>query len=144
MNQPANLENVLEQLRLEYIENSGDKLDQIDDLISKLLDFEDSNWRDVFIEFQRQVHTIKGTAGSYGFQTVTEIAHSLEDYLETSNKLGVDQLSDIQLYIDQIRWIFEAGKNPSEDVALEILRKLPNPNKSIFSELSEFMSNDLI
>ena len=134
MNQPANLENVLEQLRLEYIENSGDKLDQIDDLISKLLDFEDSNWRDVFIEFQRQVHTIKGTAGSYGFQTVTEIAHSLEDYLETSNKLGVDQLSDIQLYIDQIRWIFEAGKNPSEDVALEILRKLPNPNKSIFSD----------
>ncbi|MBT4938888.1 MAG: hypothetical protein HON14_07125 [Rhodospirillaceae bacterium] len=133
MNQAANLENVLEQLRLEYIESSGDKLDQIDSLISDLLDFDDTKWREIFIEFQRQIHTIKGTAGSYGFQIVTEIAHSLEDYLETSNILGANQLGDIQLYVDNMRWIFEAGKNPAEDIAIEILRKLPTPNKSVFS-----------
>jgi chemotaxis protein histidine kinase CheA len=134
MDQDTDLENVLEQLRLEYIENSGDKLDQIDDLIGSLLGLEGDKWRDIYIDFQRQIHTIKGTAGSYGFQIVTEIAHSLEDYLEASNNLGADQLSDVQLYIDQMRWIFEAGENPSEKIAAEILRKLPNPNKSSFSD----------
>ena len=52
MDQAANLENVLEQLRLEYIENSGDKLDQIDHFINDLLDFEDAEWREKFVEFQ--------------------------------------------------------------------------------------------
>jgi hypothetical protein len=36
----ANLEDVLEQLRLEFIENSHEKLDMIDDLIGRLLDEE--------------------------------------------------------------------------------------------------------
>ena len=129
----ANLEDVLEQLRLEFIENSHEKLDMIDDLIGRLLDEEGDAWRETYIEFQRQIHTIKGTAGSYGFQIVTEIAHSLEDYIETSNSLGADQLSDIQLYADHMRWIFEAGKNPSESTTAEILRKLLSPNKSVFS-----------
>ena len=86
----ATLEDVLEQLRLEFIENSHEKLDMIDDLIGRLLDEEGEAWRETYIEFQRQIHTIKGTAGSYGFQMVTEIAHSLEDYIETSNSLGAD------------------------------------------------------
>jgi len=133
MTQEINIESVLEQLRLEYLVNSLDKLDTLDDIISLLLEQEGAKWRESYIEFQRQIHSIKGAAGSYGFQVVTEIAHSLEDYLETTNNLGVEQLNDIQRYIDQMRWIFEAGKNPSLDVSAEILRKLPSPIKSAFS-----------
>ncbi|MBT4587728.1 MAG: hypothetical protein HN884_09295 [Rhodospirillaceae bacterium] len=134
MNQETNLEDVLEQLRLEYIENSQDKLDMVDGLIEKLLELDGEEWREIYVEFQRQIHSIKGTAGSYGFQVVTEISHSLEDYLETSNNLAAEQLSDIQLYVDQMRWIFKAGKNPGHEATAEILRKLPSPNKSAFSE----------
>jgi HPt (histidine-containing phosphotransfer) domain-containing protein/CheY-like chemotaxis protein len=133
MTNKANLDDILDQLRVEYIETSQEKLDGVDNLISKLAKNVNEEWRNTYIEFQREVHSIKGTAGSYGFKAVTEIAHSLENYLETSNNLGTDQLSDVQHYIDKMRWIFESGKNPSDEVTSEILRSLPSPNKPSFS-----------
>ena len=133
MNQETNIESVLEQLRLEYIENSQDKLNTIDSLIGDLSKFVGEEWRKSYIEFQREIHSVKGTAGSYGFQVVTEIAHSLENYLETSNNLETKQLNDIQLYVDKIRWIFESGKNPNNNVTTEIFQELSSPNKTAFS-----------
>jgi HPt (histidine-containing phosphotransfer) domain-containing protein len=129
----TNLDDILDQLRVEYIENSQEKLDGVDSLIGDLTKNDNEEWRKTYIEFQREVHSIKGTAGSYGFKAVTEIAHSLENYLETSDSLGIDQLSDVQRYIDQMRWILESGKNPNDDVVTEILQSLPSPNKTSFS-----------
>ena len=126
------MENVLAQLRIEYIESSSDPLDLIDQQIQYLFN-SDEDWQDRFIEFQRQIHSLKGTAGSYGFHSVSEITHSLEDYLETSINLTAKELSDIQAYVDQTRWILESGKEPAESETAEILRKLPAPNKSSFS-----------
>ncbi len=127
-----NLEDVLAQLRVEFIENSGDKLDLVDQKIEQLF-IADDKWQDHYIEFQRQIHSLKGSAGSYGFHSVSEIAHSLEDYLETSIQLATDELNDVQAYVDQIRWVLESGKEPAEKETAEILRRLPAPNKAAFS-----------
>ncbi|MBT5660367.1 MAG: hypothetical protein HOJ02_09470, partial [Rhodospirillaceae bacterium] len=48
-----------------------------------------------------------------------------EDYLADITSLDKDQAKDVHLYIDEIRHIAEAGKDPSEKKCAEILRKLP-------------------
>ena len=121
----AKFEEAMARFRLEFIESSGDRLDEIDAHINRLHAM-DGGFTERFLELQRSVHTLKGSAGSFGFPTATVIAHRLEDYIETADTIGPNELDDIQIFVDVIRRIFESGDNPPNAEAAVILRGLPS------------------
>ncbi len=115
----------LARLRLEFIDDSAERLDRIDAQIDRMYrGTGDGN--DVFIEFQRDIHSLKGSAGTYGFSAVTLIAHRLEDYIEASPLLKNEHLLDVQAYIDHIRKILESGNDAPKEQLEKILASLPS------------------
>jgi hypothetical protein len=59
----AKIEVVLEQLRQEYIDGSGERLDELDRVLGQMFKG-NSDWDGLYVEFCSQVYTMKGTAGS--------------------------------------------------------------------------------
>ncbi len=119
------LEKALERLKQEFIEGSGDRIDEIDGALDRLLKETGDREAD-FFQMQRDIHSIKGSAGTHGFNAVTVIAHRVEDYIESTRRLTNPQLQDVQAYIDRIRAILEAGQDPSEAEFKKILQSLPS------------------
>ncbi|MEC8204385.1 MAG: Hpt domain-containing protein, partial [Pseudomonadota bacterium] len=68
---------------------------------------------------------LKGSAGTYGFDSVSLIAHRLEDYIETTRRLSSENLLDVQVIVDRIRKIFEGGDEVPNDRSTPILDSPP-------------------
>lgn len=122
------LEDALGKLRQEFLEGSVDRLDQIDDCLNRIFQDEGSRGEN-FFQMQRDIHSLKGTAGTYGFTTVSTIAHRLEDYMEGSRRLDQPGLQDVQKFIDIIRRVLETGIEPNEAERDAILAELPSVTK---------------
>lgn len=117
-------QDILDRLRLEFIDSTKDRLDAIDLAIDQIYRGE-GNREDLVVSFRRNVHSLKGVAGSYGFGFVSIVAHRLEDYLESTRRLEQDQWLDTQKFIDQIRSVIEAGEEPDAAGQDAILTDLP-------------------
>jgi len=118
------LEMILADMRQEFIEASEDRLDEVEQAIARLLSDKGRPEND-HLEIKRHIHTLKGTGGSFGFSAVTIWAHALEDYLETIKDVGVDQLWDIQLFVDRIRDVLETGMNPTDQEISSAVKTMP-------------------
>ncbi|MBT4769741.1 MAG: hypothetical protein HOO00_04355, partial [Rhodospirillaceae bacterium] len=117
-------EQMLETLKCEFIDGTFDRLDSLEKSLDGV--FSQSNLEgEPLTDFHREIHSLKGLGGTFGFPFMTMVAHRLEDYLADITSLDKDQAKDVHLYIDEIRHIAEAGKDPSEKKCAEILRKLP-------------------
>lgn len=73
---------------------------------------------------QRHVHSIKGTAGTFGFPSISDFAHRLEDFIEALKDVS-PHLDEIQLFLDRITEVAESGHNPDEEEYSRLLRSLP-------------------
>lgn len=124
MENDPDLEMILADMRQEFIESSEDRLDEVEEAISRLLAKKGKPEYE-FLEIKRHVHSIKGMGGSFGFSSVTLWAHALEDYLETAKDIGVDQLWDVQLFVDRIRDILDNGVDVDGHVVADTLKRLP-------------------
>ncbi len=134
MHDDPDLAMILDDMRVEYLETTHDRFDQIDTSISALLRG-DGHAENHLLEIKRLVHTIKGTGSSFGFPTISMISHSLEDYFETAGDIGEFELHDIQLYVDRMREILDSGKNPDQVTAGKIVRGLPSKPKSVVQHM---------
>jgi len=123
---------LLQQLRVEFVESCGDSLDEIDGVITRLID--GGSWDNDFSELLRKVHSIKGSGGTFGFPAITLIAHSLEDYIETAAEIGRAQLDAVQIFIDAIRDIIGQGEKPGDFETTALLRRLPTSGQSQATE----------
>ena len=74
------LEMILADIRQDFIESTRDKLELVEDEIEALRSGSDGTERNI-LEIKRIIHSIKGAGGSFGFPTVTVIAHRLENYI---------------------------------------------------------------
>lgn len=73
------VQGMLRQLRANYIAELSEKLDDIE---SDLLAMERTErFTEVFERAYRKVHSLKGSAGTYGLPVITKICHQLEEYL---------------------------------------------------------------
>ena len=120
------IQDALERLKREFIDTSAEKLDKIDAIIDRLYRGEEDDRGADFVEFQRDIHSLKGSAGTYGFDSVSLIAHRLEDYIETTRRLSSENLLDVQVFVDRIREIFEGGDEVPNDRLIPILDSLPS------------------
>lgn len=124
------IQDALERLKQEFIDTSSEKLDRIDASIDLLYRGEEDGFGNNFIEFQRDIHSLKGSAGTYGFDSVSLIAHRLEDYIETAREVTRENFQDVQTYIDRIREILEGGDEISNERLSSILENLPTNGPS--------------
>ncbi len=114
---------ILVDMRQEFIETAEDRLDEIEQSVANLL----SGGRNIdceMLDIKRNIHSIKGLGGSFGFSSMTLWAHALEDYLETTRDIGADQLADVQLFVDRMREIIESGENPDDETTSMAIRTL--------------------
>jgi CheY-like chemotaxis protein/HPt (histidine-containing phosphotransfer) domain-containing protein len=118
------LQMILADMRQDFIEDTGDKLEEIEQVAVRLrqgIGQLDNN----VMEIKRLMHTIKGGGGSFGFPTVSKIAHAFEDYLVTTGDIHNVHPEDILLFCDAIASILEARDDPDDLHANMMLRSLP-------------------
>ena len=73
---------ILEQLKKEYIDELPSKIEEIETLVIGL------DKQDNYEEIYRLVHSLKGSGGTYGLQIITVICHQLESYMESQFEAG--------------------------------------------------------
>ena len=88
---------------------------------------------------RREIHTLKGQGGSFGFPSLTVISHRLENYLVDLETLNTRQLDDVQIFLDRMQEISDSGVNPDDDEVSRIVRTLPAKGaaKDDFQEVSD-------
>jgi len=79
---------------------------------------------------QRHIHSIKGMGGSFGFPSITEIAHALEDFMEASTDI-VGNLSGLDAYLDRIKEIADKGTDVGGDECRRIIGLLPKAHHKL-------------
>lgn len=129
------LESALSRLKQDFIESSLEKLDEVDQIIDNIYN-ERGHRGDQFFQLQRDIHSIKGSAGTHGMNLVTLVAHRLEDYLEAVPRLNLEQWRSVQIYADEIRALIDLGKDPSPEDVKHILHRLPHAQEPA-SEFSD-------
>lgn len=117
------LQMILADIRQDFIVNTRDKLDDVDDEIEALRQGDSPEQR--ILEIKRIVHSIKGAGGSFGFPTISKVAHGLEDYLETTGDISTVTADDLQVFVNTLVDILIAGEEPNEELAHMMLRSLP-------------------
>lgn len=107
---------MLRQLRENYLAELGEKLGDIE---SDLLALERTErFADVFERAYRKVHSLKGSAGTYGLPIISKICHQLEEHLNLfanhSEKLTRELLDRCLAHIDLMRKAQDQAKGGSE------------------------------
>lgn len=80
----AQIHEVLQRMRLAYLAKLPQKLDDMETLVHELGQADDCT--DSFENLYRAVHTLKGTAGTYGLQIITAICTPFEDCLTAAHE----------------------------------------------------------
>ncbi len=83
-------DDVFAELTRTYLDSTTDRLAKIDQSIDDIYN-EKGSRDEIYRDLQKEIHSLKGSAGSYGFQSITTITHRLEDYMESSRRLELDQ-----------------------------------------------------
>ncbi len=107
---------IVAQLRQEFLADARERIDLIERAFAGA---------ETLVTIRREAHNLKGLAGSFGFPAVSLIAHRLEDYISELETLDARHLADVAVFVDRLADIIEAGRDPGDDAAGEIVRKLP-------------------
>lgn len=117
-------DDIMTQLREDFLATSLERLETLDQCIVSLLS-SDGDDTDHLVEFQREIHSLKGVGGTLGFHSISLISHRLEDYLIAAGSLTEKHLGDLQIFVDRLSDIINIGVEPAEESVKEILRALP-------------------
>lgn len=107
-------ERVLANLRGEFIDEALETLDMLDAQIEG-----DAPWDAEAM--MRATHSLKGQAGTYGFSTISLIAHLLETAIQKSADAADHRPRG---YTRRIREILESGRDPDPESAQAIINTL--------------------
>jgi len=122
---------LLEHLREGFLDDMPERIVKIEELVMSSRD--DDSYDELF----RMVHSLKGTAGSYNFHEITNIAHGMEDVmlaLMERDKFKDPSTLDILLkFIDILRDTVEALIE-TKTAPLDINERLEVLRNQIFTE----------
>lgn len=102
---PTDIQAMLRQLRASYVGELGEKLDEIE---SALLSLEDAErFPQSFEDSYRRVHSLKGSAGTYGIPIISKICHQLEEFMNSgasaSNQFTRQVMDNCLAHVDLMR-----------------------------------------
>ncbi|MCW8914693.1 MAG: Hpt domain-containing protein [Magnetovibrio sp.] len=124
MSTDPDLQMILADIRQDFMVNTRDKLDDLEEEIEAIRMGADNPEQHI-LEIKRVIHSIKGAGGSFGFPTISKVAHGLEDYLETTGDVSTVTADDLTVFINTIADILMAGDEPDHELAHMMLRSLP-------------------
>ena len=80
----AQIQEVLQKMRADYIANLPRQLESLEAQVMALGKGDD--YQDRYEELYRAIHSLKGTAGTYGIPVITAICGPFEEYLAATLK----------------------------------------------------------
>ena len=99
LDEDIDTEDILAQLRQEFIETARDQIDDIETKLDRL-DGGDGNAGKELLSIQRHIHNIKGQGATFGFPLTGRVAHMLEDYLKNTDSIRPESIVDIRIYLN--------------------------------------------
>lgn len=117
-------EDLLQQLRLEFLDTTTDFLDAIDTAVDQAMRG-DRDMDEAMSEVKRAIHSIKGMAPSFGYPTAGLVAHRCEDFMEGETKFTLEVSSGLGKFCDVLRLIAGSGRDREGESAVKMLRALP-------------------
>lgn len=95
------------RLRVTYMDELPDRIASLEELVLKLEKSDD--FIEVYQKLFREVHSLKGSGGTYGFPVITTICHQMEDWLkevgESKTNLSQQIIDTLLQYIDLFRQV---------------------------------------
>lgn len=125
-------DDILVQLRQEFIENARDQLDDIETKLD-LLDSGQGNAEEKLLGIQRHIHNIKGQGATFGFPITGRVAHMLEDYLINVDGLRAERIAEIRVYLNLMMDLISTGESIAKDNPQNLLNALPTGQLVTFS-----------
>ncbi len=113
-----------DRLRVEFMDDARDRLQVIYDAIDKSAKGAREG-ADVIGLVRLEAHNLKGMGTSFGFPTVSLIAHRLEDYLNGATQLDHRTVNEIQIFLDRIAEMVDRAEQPQLAETNQIIRALP-------------------
>lgn len=128
-----------------YLSEFQEEINEVEVLIFEFSNPQKIN--DSKLELTRLIHSMKGTAGSYGFELLSLICHKIEDQLLTAVGQNVDTLIDSLLGLNDklsevLKYYKENDQNKLNEAKLRLLGKLldkKTPKQQTNDELSPNM-----
>lgn len=121
---PAAANSIVDQLRDEFLADARDRLIQMQEAIDLAFATGQAG-SDTLVALRRQGHNLKGMGGSFGFPSISVVAHRMEDYLADLSQLSPAQLHDAQKFLDALTRIVRNGINADGQELTAMLRALP-------------------
>ena len=95
----------MQALHNKYCQQLPDKYEDIESSWNNYLN--DLNKMDSIEEFYRLIHTLKGTAATFGFNTQADICFKIQTILvekkESHISLGQDNILEIQVHLNELK-----------------------------------------
>jgi len=113
---------ILDSLRVKFVESSLEKLEEISVGIDK---FRSHPHPDGLKTVLSEIHTLKGLGGTFGFRDFSLIAARLEYYLEGLSKISDQNFKDLKVFISRLHDCIERGAHSSVTDLDHILSELP-------------------
>lgn len=113
-----------DRLRLEFIDDARDRLEVMNAAIDGVRKGTRGH-ADAVGVLRLEAHNFKGMGTSFGYPTVSLVAHRLEDYLTGLKELDLRQLSDSQTFVDRIAELVDRAEQPMVAETNRIIRALP-------------------
>ena len=125
---------ILQQLRQNFLDELPERSDRIEDGILALASDTDGEH---FQQLYREVHSLKGSAGTHGIVAISTICHQLEDGLTTAQEMMPHAPERIDLYLRYLDLIHRCieiarekrGNYTEIDLALEDIRRHNSPHQ---------------
>lgn len=118
------IDTALDELRADFLAGARDRLDEIEDGLWSLENPE-VDAAEELLTIRREIHSIKGMGTTFGFPSITIIAHRLEDYLADVESPGARHVEDIAVFLDHMRDIVNLAVDPGAEATDALVRSLP-------------------
>lgn len=118
------LERIREELKGEFLQDCREKLYSLDEILCRF-DSGDGETSQLVSDFKLLVHSLKGSAGSFGFSSVSHIAHALEDFIAPIGEGSPIPSVEAGHYLKVLSEIIETGRDLGEEKAVALIRELP-------------------
>jgi len=90
-----------DELRAEYRSEMPAKLARLDALWARVASGDTAAGE--LAELRRALHTIAGSAGSFGLPEIGDAARTAENFLESTSNLGAEQRAEFARLLDALR-----------------------------------------
>jgi CheY-like chemotaxis protein/HPt (histidine-containing phosphotransfer) domain-containing protein len=115
---------ILARLSGEFIDEAIDRINRVQVALENLRGGGLSHM-EAMVDVSREIHSIKGSAGSFNFPLVTRIAGKFEDFISDTSELPEPPIRDMQIYAEQIADILDRKVEPQGDDAIALIHALP-------------------